>query len=330
MLVLPVVIQRVLAVALSALIVAACGSTFTGPTESMATRETPAPAATPAVTPVANPSAMPTALPGPAVLPSIPSGAIPILYYHRVEAPPAAFTSWRPAQRAAFLAYDAIPAAIAAQLEWLAVNGYTTILPRDLAAHWDQGTALPRRPVILTFDDGFHDWVTTVLPLLQSHGMVAEFYVTGTAIADGAISWAEVRTLAAAGEGIGAHDVHHVQLAMLGAHHPPASAATMWAEVSGMRALIAREVGLTPDSMAYVGGGFDATLEMLVRKAGYTTARSIVRGINQSRDNRYQLRVVAIGPHDDVVDPVAGTLVPGLPTFIARMQGVSGHPRRTG
>ena len=96
----------------------------------------------------------------------------------------------------------------------------------------------------------------------------------------------------------------------------------MWAEVSGARRVIAAQVGVVPDSMAYVGGGFDARLEALARKAGYTTARSIIRGIVQTSAHRFELRVVRIGPRDDVVDLVSGALVPGLPTFVTRMHGV--------
>jgi len=47
---------------------------------------------------------------------------------------------------------------------------------------------------------------------MRERGMVAEFYVTLDAIRVGALRWSDVRCLAAAGNGIGAHDVHHVQL----------------------------------------------------------------------------------------------------------------------
>ena len=274
---------------------------------------------TAAVTPTQLPSPSPSMPP----LPAIPAGATQLLYYHRVQAPPAAFATWAPARKRSFLAYDVLPTAFAAQLDWLVAHGYTTILPRDLAAHWDHGTALPPQPVILTFDDGFHDWVTTVLPALEQHHMVAEFYLTLDAIAHGNIGWAEVRTLARAGNGIGAHDVHHVQLANLGHGRPDASLARMWSEVDGIRATIQAHVGVAPDSMAYVGGGFDARLERLVRKAGYTTARSTIRGIVQTQPRRFELRVVRIGARDDVLDVLTGSLVPALPTFVARMHGVS-------
>lgn len=100
----------------------------------------------------------------------------------------------------------------------------------------------------------------------------------------------------------------------------------MWHQVKRARDIIAREVGVAPDSMAYVGGGYDKTLIRLVRKAGYTTARSIVRGIVQTRADRFTLRVVRIGPRDDVVNLVKGTLEPGLPVFTSRMHGVSDRP----
>ncbi|HEY2888219.1 MAG TPA: polysaccharide deacetylase family protein [Candidatus Limnocylindrales bacterium] len=273
--------------------------------------------------PTAGPSTEAT---GSAGLPAIPAGAVPILYYHRVEAPPPDYATWTKAQQAAFIDYDVIPAAFAAQLDWLAANGYTTILPRDLAAHWDNGAQLPAKPVILTFDDGWHDWVSTVLPMLQARHMRAEFYLTLTAIADGNISWPEVQTLADAGEGIGAHDVHHVQLAELGAGKPDAAPATMWAEVNGAREAIGSHIGVYPDSMAYVGGGFSPELEALVEQAGYTTARSIRRGIVQTIETRYELHVVRIGPYDDVTNRATWTIDPGLPTFVARMHGVSDLP----
>jgi peptidoglycan/xylan/chitin deacetylase (PgdA/CDA1 family) len=291
-----------------------------GATATAPTGETGTPA--PGSSGTTRPSTVPAPSPDRS-LPPIPAGAVPILYLHRVEAPPPEWATWSQAKRSAFLQYDVLPSAFAAQLDWLVQHDYTTILPRDLAAHWDQGAALPKRPVIITFDDGSHDWVTTVLPMLQARHLVAEFYLNIDRVTHGHITWDEVRTLAAAGNGIGGHDVHHVQLAGLGASRPPASSAVMWDEVSQARSIIAQEVGVAPDSMAYVGGGFDTTLESLVAKAGYTTARSILRGIVQPPARRFQLRVVRIGSRDDVLDVSTGSLVPGLPTFTARMHGVS-------
>lgn len=259
-------------------------------------------------------------------LPAPPPVTVPVLYYHKVSAIPSGFASWPPASRERFLAYDVLPSALAAQLDWLLANGYTTILPRDLADYWDHGVPLPAKPVIITFDDGFRNWTSAALPLLQSRHMVAEFYLTIDAIRARGITWPLVRELAAAGNGIGAHDDHHVQLVGVPGR-ADASEAHMRAEVTGVRDAIFSHVGILPDSLAYVGGGFDATLERVVQEAGYTTARTILRGITQTRARRYAMRVVRVGPRDDVADLMTGAMVPGLPTFTARMAGVPDHTR---
>jgi peptidoglycan/xylan/chitin deacetylase (PgdA/CDA1 family) len=296
-------------------------STSAGPSPESTS---PAPAATPTAPPAEPPIArpLPTGLVALEELP-VPPARIPVLYYHRLQPLPDDFATWSKAKRRSFTSYDTLPKAFGAQLDWLRDNGYTTILPRDLAAHWDDRVALPARPVIITFDDGSRDWVTRVMPALKKRGMVAEFYLTLDAIKHGNLTWDEVRELAAAGNGIGAHDVHHVQLTAFGTGRKPASAKEMWDEVKGARETIGANIGIYPDSMAYVGGGYDDTLQQLVEQAGYTTARAINRGVIQTERRRYAMRVVRVAMRDDVSDLVAGTIVPGLPTFSARMAGVS-------
>lgn len=48
-------------------------------------------------------------------------------------------------------------------LQWLKDNGYTTILPRELAA----GDPLPSKPVLVTFDDGYRSNYDLAFPLFQ-------------------------------------------------------------------------------------------------------------------------------------------------------------------
>ena len=279
----------------------------------------PPPAANPTATPAPRPTAAPVAH-GPDRL------AVPILYYHRVIAPPRGFSRWSAARRERFLAYDVLPAAFEAQLDWLVARGYTTILPRDLAAAWDTGAQLPERPVIITFDDGTHDWASTVLPLLRERGMVAQFYVTLQSLKSGGMSWPELRALAAAGNGIGSHGLRHRQLAGAGARRDPLTEAALRREVERSRDLLRENLGIVPDSYSYVGGGHNALLRRLVREAGYTTARSIIRGRAQDVSRRYLLRVLRVGSRLDVRSVVRGTLVPGLPGFTRLMLGARATP----
>jgi peptidoglycan/xylan/chitin deacetylase (PgdA/CDA1 family) len=256
----------------------------------------------------------------PPSFPAAAEGVVPILYYHRVENIPPGFEGWSKARRDQFLVDDLLPSALVAQLDWLKANGYTTILPRDLAAHWDSGKPLPRRPIILTFDDGFSGWRTFVLPQLQKRAMVAEFYVS-IANVGRSISWDDVKTLAKAGMGIGSHHVQHVQLA--GGGVPTASLATMRYQLTESKRQLEAQTGVVVDSVAYVGGGFNATLMQVAHDAGYLTGRSIERGVAQSSAIRFHLHVSRVSWKDDVTDLAKGTMAPGLPMFAKRVSGAN-------
>ena len=64
------------------------------------------------------------------------------------------------------------PEELEKQLQYLSENGYETIFFEDLA-HIEQY----EKPVMLTFDDGYDDNSTNLLPLLQKYGMKATIFL---------------------------------------------------------------------------------------------------------------------------------------------------------
>ena len=64
------------------------------------------------------------------------------------------------------------PEELEKQLQYLSENGYETIFFEDLA-HIEQY----EKPVMLTFDDGYDDNNTNLLPLLQKYGMKATIFL---------------------------------------------------------------------------------------------------------------------------------------------------------
>ena len=65
----------------------------------------------------------------------------------------------------------------AAQLQYLADEGYRSITCRQLADHVAHGTPLPPRPVLLTFDDGYVNNATYAYPLLKRFGFRATIFL---------------------------------------------------------------------------------------------------------------------------------------------------------
>lgn len=63
---------------------------------------------------------------------------------------------------------------------YLKDNGYTTIFVGDLINYVYKDGTLPEKPVILTFDDGFYNNYTYVLPLLEKYDMKADISVVGS------------------------------------------------------------------------------------------------------------------------------------------------------
>jgi peptidoglycan/xylan/chitin deacetylase (PgdA/CDA1 family) len=59
----------------------------------------------------------------------------------------------------------------------LAENGYTAISLPDMHAHLCQGAALPQRPIVLTFDDGYLDNWVFAYPILKRYGFKGTIFV---------------------------------------------------------------------------------------------------------------------------------------------------------
>jgi peptidoglycan/xylan/chitin deacetylase (PgdA/CDA1 family) len=78
------------------------------------------------------------------------------------------------------------PGHFAAQMAYLANAGYTTIGGKQLAAYL-AGEPLPKRSVMLTFDDGYLDNWVHALPVLQAHGLTALCFVETGWIGEGRV-----------------------------------------------------------------------------------------------------------------------------------------------
>ena len=64
-------------------------------------------------------------------------------------------------------------------LEYLKENGYESITVADAIAYVKDGTPLPEKPVMITFDDGYYNNYCYAFPLLQKYQMKAVISIIG-------------------------------------------------------------------------------------------------------------------------------------------------------
>lgn len=197
-------------------------------------------------------------------------GGVPILMYHSVA------PSGDP------LTVSAIQ--LDAQLDYLSRAGFGTVSVREVLDAQDGHGKLPAHPIVLTFDDGFAEHYSTVLPLLQKRRQKATFFiVSGWTAEDPAhrkvdpqvhrphLTWAEVRALRDAGMEIGSHTVTHGNLSALNAE-------AVRVELEQSRADLERELQMPVDVFAYPFTRQHLRVRQAVQRAGYRAALVGPRG----------------------------------------------------
>ncbi|OIN56467.1 hypothetical protein BLX24_24415 [Arsenicibacter rosenii] len=77
------------------------------------------------------------------------------------------------------------PEQLRQQLQYLHTNGYSVITMPDLLAYArDQRSSLPKRPVLITFDDAYANNLTYALPILKEHPTPATIFVPTAYVGD--------------------------------------------------------------------------------------------------------------------------------------------------
>lgn len=206
---------------------------------------------------------------------------VPVLMYHRV-APASTATN--------DVSYDltVTPKAFRDQMRWLARNGYMAISQAELFRAIEDGAALPRKPVVITFDDGYVDAVADVLPTLRPLGFPATFFIITSRIGERAFLTAkQLRTLSQAGMDIGSHTVDHLEL-------PSLDDAGRAQQLSQSRAELEKVLGHPVRWFCYPAGRNDAASARSVAKAGYLLGYTTEGGSVLRADSLTQLPRVRV------------------------------------
>jgi len=213
---------------------------------------------------------------------------VPILCYHRFGTTPAKMV--------------VTPANFAAQLDWLAQDGYH-VIPLSRLVGWLEGReALPPKSVVITVDDGYESFRQYALPLLSRHGFPATIFVYPDFVgAGGALSWTQLQEIAASGlVDVQSHSKSHRDLIeRLPGETEAQYRQAMDAEARVPHELIAKRAGVEQRFYAYpFGDANDVVLDALARQR-YRLGVTVTAGGNPFWAQPLLLRRTMIyGEHD--------------------------------
>lgn len=163
------------------------------------------------------------------------------------------------------------------QMHWLRRRGLCGVSMRELL----DGLAVRRARglVGLTFDDGYQDFVTYALPVLERYGFTATAFVLAGRLG-GENAWSrpgpkkelltanQVRQMADAGIEIGSHGLKHVSL-------PEVDDTELHAETARSRAILQPLTGQQIEGFCYPYGHLDSRVVAAVEAAGYDYACAV-------------------------------------------------------
>jgi peptidoglycan/xylan/chitin deacetylase (PgdA/CDA1 family) len=220
---------------------------------------------------------------------------LPVLMYHRVVEKDLPFSKYN-----IYVTRENLEK----QFQFLQARGFETITFGDLMTR-----RIPRKPILLTFDDGYEDNYHHLFPLLKRYNVKAVIYILGnrnhkTNYWDAPqgepkaalLKDKQIREMARTGlVEFGSHGMNHVKLTDL-------KSVEIQNEVTGSRKVLEKLLGKPIVSFAYPYGEANGEVKHAVREAGYTFGVSVQKGPTRFAEDLMEIRRVHMFPHTSLFD----------------------------
>jgi peptidoglycan/xylan/chitin deacetylase (PgdA/CDA1 family) len=193
------------------------------------------------------------------------------------------------------------------QVRWLARHGYCGISAQQWLAHLRGQAELPRKPVMLTFDDGYRALGEHAFPVLEEYGFRAVVFIVTRLIgktnawdeAKGDVPMAlltadELRYWSQRGIEFGAHSRTHADLRQLGERE-------LSDEVAGSRVDLEKTLGREVCSFAYPYGFWNDNVRAEVAR-NFPLCFSVDGKLNDSTTDPLHIRRTMVLPLDTTTD----------------------------
>ncbi len=178
------------------------------------------------------------------------------------------------------------------QIKWLKESGFTPMLLDDIVEAYTTGY-VPKKPVAITFDDGYSDNYTDAYRILKENNMKGTFFIiTNNIDADGFyMNSAMLKEMKEGGMGIENHTSRHIEFTNI-SRDDKANII-----VEGINEL-KEKVGADSKYICYPVGRYDEETIEVEKEIGIKAAVTTEYGISSINDGLYSLKRVRIFPMD--------------------------------
>jgi peptidoglycan/xylan/chitin deacetylase (PgdA/CDA1 family) len=197
-------------------------------------------------------------------------GPVPILMYHVIEKPgpgvgnPLLYVSGK---------------TFADQMRWLDRHGFQGVTLDQVEEAWRGRGLLPRRPIVISFDDGYVSQYRTAMPILRSHHWpgVLSLCVGNMKLGHAAITPTQVQKLVDAGWELASHTISHTDLRYM-------TGRRLRHEVWDSRRIIRYVFRVPVHNFTYPAGLYNAATIRALKRAGYRGALTVTPGLADRHD----------------------------------------------
>ncbi|MDR1702197.1 MAG: polysaccharide deacetylase family protein [Sporomusaceae bacterium] len=189
----------------------------------------------------------------------------------------------------------------ASQMKELYQAGFQTISQADLIDYLaGKKIALPPKPIVISFDDGYEDNYVNAFPILKKYGFRATIFMVGVNIdAPRRLAKTQIQEMSQYGMEFGAHSVTHSNLTKL-------TPVELRREIRQSKAVLEKVVRKKVKLFSYPYGFFNLPVWEEVEFAGFEGAVTVLSGpVKENYDNLYLMRRITILRNTDFDDLLA-------------------------
>jgi peptidoglycan/xylan/chitin deacetylase (PgdA/CDA1 family) len=176
------------------------------------------------------------------------------------------------------------------QISWLKDNGFTPLILDELYSMLTTGINVPRKPIVLTFDDGYEDNYTEAYSILKRYNFKATIFLITDAIGHAAhLKEPQIREMYANNIDFQSHTASHHELNSL-------SFKKQLEELIQSRDAINKMLIKNTDYLCYPVGKYNEDTMRALKAAGYKMAFTTKPGFAKLSDGLYKATRVRMLP----------------------------------